>query len=160
MTVFSPLPVERPSALICYPVEFLDGYDRNINGPHVTLLYFPDVTENAMDQAEWGKTELIYALRQLNLKRRYQIANVMGVDAFGPDKNVPVLRVSTGEYIGIPDITVKVRSHLDEKGMNADRSYPINPHVTVPLETLIAPPTKVLLRPMELWWRDDEPVVI
>jgi hypothetical protein len=157
MTVVVNENVERVSALLCWPVEFLDYKERNIYQPHVTALYFPDVS-----RAEYSKDDLLSALRTSPHvpARRYELARVKSAEAFGPDKNVPVLRVTNGSYYDLDARTIKYREALDSRGIFADRTYDINPHVTVDLETLLRPPETVLLRPLELWWRNDEPVVV
>lgn len=145
----------QPRALICWPVEFLDTVVRKIHQPHVTALYFPDVVD-----VEFTKQDMLDTIRTVPQHSRYQLVNVSGAEAFGPDNNVPVLRVNSLEYFGLESHMGRFRNVLDSKGMRANRTYGFNPHVTVDLPTLIKPPTQVLLRPLELWWMDDEPVVI
>ncbi len=157
MSIVVNVEAPRPSALLAWPVEYLDNKPRNIYQPHVTALYFPDVTE-----AEYTKKDMIDALRAdlPTLLGNYELAMVLTKEAFGPDKNVPVLRVNTADPMGLSARINRIRGFLDSRGIYADRTWGINPHTTVDLETLIRPPEHVLLRPLELWWMNDEPVVV
>lgn len=143
----------RPSALIAYPVEFLDEV-KDIYQPHVTLFYFPDVTN-----AEFTKQEMVNAIAESHFKRTHHLATVFGAKAFGPDKNVPVLRVGVGQQV-LSHVYASIKTVLNRNNMFFDNTWGFDPHVTVDLETALTPPKQVLLRPLELWWMDDEPVKV
>jgi len=49
---------------------------------------------------------------------------------------------------------------LDAAGILYDKSFPFNPHCTVDLPTALNPPKKLIIRPLELWFRDDKPEVV
>lgn len=180
------------SALICYPVEWLPKSEPPGHHYHVTVLYIPNVDpwhdeETEVEFHGYSKEAILDALRtppywksytyaenpDFNL---YRVADVTGVDAFGPDQNVPVLRVGIGAYKDAHGHTsntrdevlmyshLKVSRLLQKAGIHHPREYTgeygYKPHCTVPLPMAFNPPKHVLLRPMELWYKDDEPVVL
>ena len=86
----------------------------------------------------------------------YEVAKVWGVDAFGPNLDHPVLKLDLDNWHEHRDTKIM----LNKAGISYATNWAFNPHVTVDLKTVVNPPKKVLLRPLELWWGSDEPVVV
>lgn len=160
MTITTNVPLDRPSALICWPVAFEYDLGADIYQPHCTVLFFPDVTKAS-------KSDMLDALghiAKVSYIHGYQIVEVDGGGAFGPDKNVPVLLLKRNGNLWNDTLTKAYRilnaAATGVSGAVADDTYEFNPHVTATLPLVINPPSRVILLPMELWWRNDEPVVI
>lgn len=167
----------RTSALLCWPVEIMpSSSEPGAYHHHVTALYIHDITGNFN---EWTgelsqsvpKEWLLRTLREdkdadyvnqviPRSAYRYRLMDVSGVAAFGPDENVPVLRFVPA---ALADAHLGITHRLREAGIKFDATYTdfnYKPHCTVSLPDLISPPKQVLLRPLELWYKDDEPVVV
>jgi hypothetical protein len=150
----------RESALICWPVEFLGGVESapKVSGLHCTVAYWPEV---GMTQDEMLSTITRYNAVMVRYYRQWRLANISGVDAFGELKDYPVLLVENEQ----PDTTLK---HMHETiadkfyavGHPPDNRFRYNPHISVDLRTIVKPPKQVVFRPMELWYKDEKPVIV
>ena len=156
----------RNSALVCWPVEWVDETVEPPawNNLHVTCLYIPNVLGGIDEETEVElpvipKEDILVALRDSSLlpNAGYRLVDVIRPDAFGPNEDVPVLKV------GHP-IFDKTYIHglatLQNSDIHADMTYDFSPHVSVPLPYALRPPKQVLIRPLELWYSDDAPVVL
>lgn len=145
------------SALLCWPVEWSDlkRPKPSKSNLHVTCIYMPDATGVS-------KTQLLELVTPLDLDKGYRIGKVEGVRAFGPDETYPVLKVDTGQYYerALVRTYVPIATALKKAGIEWDAWEPFNPHCTVDLKTVLNPPKRVILRPLELWYMDDAPVVV
>lgn len=157
-------PEPKHSALLCWPVEFLD---RSLHIPrlHVTAAYFPDVrTYHDFDGEPVGhisKKEFLCIRGDGDIGAgAFRVAKVTSIDAFGPDEDVPVLRVSVNDPNNLSIYHRNMVESLNENRISYSSEFEYQPHVTVPLKVLVNAPTEVLLRPLELWYCDDEPVVV
>lgn len=158
-------PAPRYDALLCWPVEFVETPYYDVPELHVTLAYFKDVrTYYDLEQEPVGiipKQDFLAAARGIG--NQYRLAEITGPDAFGPDRDIPVLKVKCANHVD--DFLLQARYQL-KNGLNSMRigmpadDFGYSPHVTVPLHLLIRPPARVLLRPLELWYMDDEPEVV
>lgn len=145
------------SALLCWPVEWSDlkKPKPNKSNLHVTCVYIPDATLVP-------KSQLLEIVTSLEFDRSYRIGKTEGVRAFGPEENYPVIKVDTHwtHSLSLVSTYVRVASALKKAGLEWDAWEPYNPHCTVDLKTLLDPPKRVILRPLELWYMDDAPVVV
>jgi hypothetical protein len=152
-----PWVIPKLSALLCWPVEWsdLNRPKPNKNNLHVSCIYMPDATTIP-------KTHLIELVKDLEFSREYRIGKIEGVDAFGPEKTYPVLRVDThwSRDLSLVSTYTKIAVALHGAGIEWDRWEPYNPHCTVDIQTILNPPKRVILRPLELWYMDDEPVLV
>lgn len=144
----------RDTALLSWPVDF-GGRKVNVEGPHVTAFYFDDLTDIK-------KEDLLICLgvffAQTRVDNIGMIAEIYGAAAFGPEENVPVLTVDLPDYFRT--LRHYLGKYLTDNGFKYDIKWDYAPHVTVDLKTAISPPSHVQLNPLELWWKQDEPVVI
>lgn len=176
------VPAPKVGALFCWPVEWVDdapdpgaGMDEH---RHVTALYLPNVTEHVDEEtgvtfSAVSKDILLDTVRSIMHKiedaRKYRLADVVGIDAFGPNLNVPVLKVAVADFtrtIGDPRLSLEhneIAKAIRNEGIPFNADYCFSnyvAHSTVPLPTLVNPPKQVLLRPLELWYMEEEPVVV
>jgi hypothetical protein len=140
----------RNTALLCWPVVW--AHKVNVEGPHVTAFYFDDLT--GID-----KDDLIDAVRDgYGVSRDTIGLKVLEAAAFGPEEDVPVLRVDLGMTLG--PAHRNLGKYLDNAGFNYDKRWEYNAHTTVDLKTALNPPAKILATGLELWWKQDEAVII
>lgn len=144
------------SALLCFPVELYGVKPDPVR--HVTLLYLPEVTATPSEiakslvheEGDWASGFLYGA-------NTFREAGVNGSDAFGVNHDIPVLtfneRYLRDNYQGAARC-------LQDAGINYSTEFDFRPHMTVPLVTALRPPAKVLLRPLELWYRGVKRYII
>src|SRR6478752_4835534 len=94
---YVPFPEPRVSALLCWPVEWIERHRilDPIPGLHCTMLYFPDVVEAGI-----SKDAILKTLRSIEDREPlgYSLTKVKWVSAFGPEKNVPVLELDLDHH--------------------------------------------------------------
>lgn len=143
----------RNTALICWPVEWIDNSRPvpKVEGLHVTCVYIPDLMGKTKD-------DIKAAIASIPNRDRlgYKVVKVNWPSAFGPDENIPVLEVDLPNWWEYR----QVAAALDEHGIAYSKDFKFSPHCTVDLKTVLNPPKKVLIRPLELWFKDNEPEVI
>lgn len=133
---------------VAYP-DMGDGY--NPKNPHVTIVVFRDINNENLG---FTKEDVINAIKATE-------HNVMlwlkpdGIEWFGPDQNVPVLRISHDYLYTYHSAIIKA---LAERGIPIDRTYPdYKPHVTITdaaaLDNVV--PNHLISGPVELWWGDE-----
>ena len=150
------LPVPRESALLCWPAKFV-GTPPNVESAHCTLAYWKSL-------GGLEKNDILFRLRDdshwINRYRQWRIVSVTGIDAYqGSQGDLPVLKVEDNlNYEAIPNIHKNVASLFTRNPFSNHWVY--SPHVTVDLKTLVNPPKKIILAPMQLWYKDDEPVLV
>lgn len=149
----------KDSAWLGWPVEWVDnkvtpsGIRPGVKNPHVTCLYFPTVEGLFKD-------DLVEILKDLTFPRRYRLAGIGNPEAFGPEKDIPVLLLKANWYSDLQQCHMRISSALRDTSFKPATNYEFNPHITVDLRTMLAPPEQVIVRPLELWWRSDEPVPV
>jgi 2'-5' RNA ligase len=133
---------------VVYPDMGEDKY--NPTAPHVTIVMFTDVRNPNLG---FTKEDVIDAIQEtmhsVMLKLR-----VEGVEWFGPDQNVPVLRVHH-DYLHVYRESIK--GALAARGIEIDETYPeYKPHVTITDEAALdgVYPRTLMTAPVELWWAD------
>lgn len=146
----------RESALLCWPAHWI-GESNPVPVAHCTLLYWPEPVD---------KETLLRVLREAPIDNDfYRLADVLGPDAFGENKDYPVLRINSNligrtwrhTLDGYYDLLSK---WCAAQSVAADDTWEFIPHVSVDIKTIIAPPKQLILGPLELWYKDDEPVVV
>lgn len=160
------VPEPRYSALFAWPVILLDTQEQ-IPNLHCTAAYIRDVrTWTNFDEPPVGfihKDEFLGVRgdREAIGAGVYRLAKVTGVDAFGSEQDVPVLRVEIEGWKNSLETYHKgLVEFFNDIRVGYASDFPYSAHVTVPLKVLVDPPKQVVLGPMELWYCDDEPVVI
>lgn len=149
----------RESALICWPVEFLSIEEDKptVTGLHCTVAYWPEVK---LTQQEMLDTIVNNNKWQIKYFRQWRIVDIKGVGAFGELNDYPVLLVNNDQYN-----TTLTEMHNRVKGAfsyanGPDRRFTYTPHISVDLKTIVNPPKQVVFRPMELWYKDEKPVIV
>lgn len=133
---------------VAYPVYMEDAY--NPKNPHVTVVIFNDINNPELG---FTKEDVIDAVREVKHDVMLYLT-VEGLDWFGPDQNVPVLRVSHDYLFEFYDEIKKV---LAKRGIPIDNTYPeYKPHITITELSALdgAYPRKLMTRPVEVWWGD------
>jgi hypothetical protein len=149
----------KDSAWLGWPVEWLDGpatntgYRPGVPNPHVTCLYFPNVVN-------LRKQTLMDILKEAQFPRRYRVVDTGDPAAFGPEKDIPVLLLKADWYTDFMSVHRKLSDVLRDSDFKYAVNFQYNPHLTVDLPTMLRPPEQILIRPLELWWRDDDPVPV
>lgn len=125
---------------VMWPVYF-----EGVPDAHVTVVIFDDINNPNIG---FTKEDVISAVEELE-HCQYLWLSVDGLEYFGPDKDVPVLRVSHS-YLHI--FREQLISILTERGIPINENYPeYKPHVTIP-EGMSEYPEKLLASPVEVWW--------
>jgi len=158
------------SACLAWPVQTLPQSEKSVRSRHVTGLYLPDVRnipkEKILDAL---RNEHGFKSGKLYGANAYRLADVLGTAAFGPNFDIPVLLVGIGKpwpNAGGQDQHLTnnwegLEYCLSRAEIPYDKTYrEYRPHVTVRLSEVLNPPKQVLLRPLELWYMDDEPVEV
>lgn len=135
------------SAGIMYPAEFSNHYAAPVELPgdlHTTVMYLGEI-----DQLNYMDYDVLEALTEVDLNM-FIWTEVIGKELFGPDQDIPVLRVDNSQLQRNFD---KVEAALSAVGIKNGSSFPdYKPHITVPIEVWNAPPKHALLMPAQLWW--------
>lgn len=118
--------------------------------PHATVIYLT----SDINQVNYTKEDVLGALRSyLNVATGiYLHTQVKGLEWFGPEKDVPVLRIDHSELQNYRQRFVEI---LNNRGIFWTENYPeYKPHVTITPEAATdgVYPSKLLLTPLELWW--------
>ena len=148
------LVVPRESALLCWPAQFV-GTPPNVKFPHCTLAYWKNLRG-------LEKNDILYRIRDshwIERLREWRIVNFTGIDVYnGSEGDLPVLKVIDPH----PSILKNAHEHMGSLFSRNPFSnhWVYSPHVTVDIKTLVKPPKQIILRPLELWYKDDEPVVV
>lgn len=136
----------KDSAVVVWPVVYPAGY-LPPKEPHVTILYLPDVTSVSK--------ELVLEAIKATGHEVYLVARAEGIEMFGPDKDIPVVRVQHNYF---EDYYRQLREEFDKRGIEYSTLYDYSPHVTMSeeagRENLY--PQKFNLLPVQLWWRNEK----
>lgn len=178
-TVVREFEVKPPStsALISLPAVYVNS--RRWGGLHCTMAYIRDVNGPFFEDTgteEISKESILNALRTEHLNGKmwghdfYRLVNVYSVDVF--DGEVPVLKIGMEREpvqrrhiicSQLDTLHDGVTGMLKRAGIRYETDYAgenYSPHVSVDLRTALRPPKQLLLTPMELWYKNDEPVVV
>lgn len=137
------------TAIIAYPVLWPSGHrDPQIPDVHSTVVFLGDVSNS-----EFTKEDVLDAMREFDVNV-YRWVDVDGLDWFGPNHDVPVLRIS---HSGLQGFYERLTEKLAIKGIFSASEFPYSPHVTIDMETAtIGWPNHLMLGPVELWWREEK----
>lgn len=115
--------------------------------PHVTIIFLGEI-----DTFEgFTKQDVIDVIKTVP-HDFFLWADVDGLDWFGPEQNIPVLRVRH-DYLSV--VHQSLKASLDARGIPYDTRFPeYKPHVSITDEAALSGvwPDKILLTPVELWW--------
>lgn len=119
--------------------------------PHITVVVFNDINNPDLGYTREDVMGAVY-------KTRYDVflwTKVDGLEWFGQDKDIPVLRVSHDYLEAYRNALI---SELDSRGIPVDMTFPeYKPHVTITDEAALdgAWPDKLLAGPVEVWWGNE-----
>lgn len=149
----------KGTALLTWPVVF-DGRDSPVKDAHVTAFWWP--------YARFDQDSLLKVIREspfYNDLKVHRVETVKGIEALGPEKQYPVLTLETpaGHNWMNKPCAYTLREGLASL-MNQfypDNTFPnYTPHVTVDVDTLVRPPSRVILKPLELWVDGEHKYVV
>lgn len=124
---------------VVYPTDMQPPEDA-----HVTVIYFPTIDDI-------DKNDVLDAIRD-SMWDVFLWLTVTGLDWFGPEKNIPVLRVKH-DYLEV--FWNAVKDSLRKRDIPFSETYPVYmPHVTITEQAAADKvwPTTLLATPVELWW--------
>lgn len=137
------------TAAIVMPALWPSGFVRpNVPDLHMTYYFFPDVTD-----VSYTKDDVIEAIKE-GFYNVYVMADVFEFDLFGPESDVPVLRVRNEL---LQENYKLIGEALRKRGIdNYSKYYGFKPHVTIDEDYSLEGgfPPHIWLKPVELWWRD------
>ena len=119
--------------------------------PHITVVIFKDINNEDLG---YTREDVMEAVRN-TVHDVMLFVNVDGLDWFGANQDVPVLRVS---HMYLDSYRVALIKELDKRGIPIVMTFPeYKPHVTI---TDIAAlnglyPNKLLTGPVEVWWAEE-----
>lgn len=138
-------PVSYPN-----PEEQVGGTAYIPKDPHITVVVFKDINNPDLG---YTREDVIEAVRE-SVWNVYLWCKVEGIEWFGSEQDVPVLRV---HHDYLPVFYKSLTGILDARGIAYDKTFPdYKPHVTIPdlaaLDKVY--PDKLLAGPVEVWWGD------
>lgn len=119
--------------------------------PHITVVVFKDINNPELG---YTRDDVIDAVKH-TLYNNYLWIDVEGVEWFGENKDIPVLRVNH-DYLYV--YRNKIIEELSARGIPIDMTFPeYKPHVTMSDEAALegVRPRKMLAGPVEVWWGDE-----
>ena len=132
---------------VMWPVAYPDDMNPPEN-PHITVVIFTDINNEDLG---YTREDVMDAVRN-TVHDNFLFVNVDGVEWFGAEQNVPVLRVSH-DYL--EKYREAIMAELEKRGIPVDMTFPeYKPHVSITdvaaLEGVF--PNKLLAGPVEVWW--------
>lgn len=139
----------KNTAVIVLPVKWPSTHPApDVKDLHVTLAFLGDIDEN-----ELVKDDVVDAIMSLDYNV-FVMADVIGFDLFGPEQDIPVLRV---EHEVFQKTYNQLTDALRERDIPWSQNYAFQPHVTIDHETSINGwPSQLWTTPVELWWRREK----
>jgi hypothetical protein len=138
---------------VMWPVVYPNmGEGNNPRDPHITVVIFTDISNPELG---FTKEDVIDAVRTLTWDV-YLWTRVTGLEWFGENQDVPVLRVEHDYLLPFHDAIVK---ELSARGIPVDNTFPdYKPHVTIPDTAALDGiyPKKLLAGPVQVWWGDEK----
>lgn len=128
---------------VVYPSDMMPP-----DNPHITVVIFSDINNPDLG---YTREDVIDAVRSTYWNAMLW-TQVDGLEWFGADQNVPVLRVSHNYLEAFRNSLMKV---LAARGIPVDMTFPeYKPHVTITDEAALSGiwPDKLLTLPVEVWW--------
>jgi hypothetical protein len=117
----------------------------------VTVVIFENINDPELGFTKEDVIEVVKTFPEAMLRLR-----VTGLEWFGVDQSVPVLRVEHDYLEVFHDALVKA---LAAKGIPVDTTFPeYKPHVTIPDEAALDRvwPTALMTGTPEVWWADEK----
>lgn len=135
-------------AAVVYPAEFSSHYalEHGIPDLHTTIFNLGKVAE-----LDYIKEDVVEALTEVDFNMFIWV-DIIATERFGPDKDIPVLRVRHDMLQTKFDEVnaVLLGAGIPNGSIFAHEEY--KPHITVNEEVFASPPKNALLSPAELWW--------
>ena len=119
--------------------------------PHITVVIFTDINNPNLG---FTREDVMDAVRN-TMYDAFLWVKVDGLEWFGEDQNIPVLRVSH-DFLNAYRNSLLVE--LEARGIQIDMTFPdYKPHVSIPDEAAldgVYPTGHMLAGPVEVWWGD------
>lgn len=131
---------------VAYPDDMLPPKD-----PHITVVVFKDINNPDLG---FTREDVMDAVRQ-TMYDLYLWVTVDGVEWFGAERDIPVLRVSHDNLYAYRE---SIMEELAARGIPVDMTFPeYKPHVSITDEAALdgVYPDKLLAGPVEVWWGDE-----
>jgi 2'-5' RNA ligase len=143
----------KNTACIVYPVEYPDDcVEPNLDDLHSTIIFLGDVDEDL------GGRDIDYLLHHLSYidNNYYQYVNTLDWALYGPDKNIPVVKLELSDTM--EQIHHQIEVTLASVGIVSPSEFDYSPHVTVTTHAYENKqfPDWVLLKPAELWYQGEK----
>lgn len=119
--------------------------------PHVTVVIFTDINNPNLG---YTREDVMDAVQQ-TMYDVYLWLTVEGVEWFGEDQNIPVLRV---EHDYLHAFRKGLLVELEARGIPVDMKFPeYKPHVTIPDAAALdgVYPLHLFAGPVEVWWGNE-----
>lgn len=119
--------------------------------PHITVVVFNDINNPDLG---YTREDVMDAVAN-TLHDLFLWVNVDGLEWFGQDADIPVLRVSH-DYLHA--YRQSILTELEARGIPVDMTFPdYKPHVTIRDEAALdgVYPEKLLAAPVEVWWGNE-----
>lgn len=138
---------------VMWPVQYPDMGDPKYqpSDAHITVCIFENINEPDLG---YTLQDVIDAVKQTGWDVIVR-AKVLGLEWFGPDQNIPVLRVQN-DYIDF--YHEAITNELAERGIPISMKFPeYKPHVTITDEAALDGiwPEYVFAGPVEVWWGNE-----
>lgn len=138
---------------VMWPVQYPDMGDPKYTpkDPHITICIINDINNPDLG---FGVEDVLDSVRQTGWDVVMR-CKVTGLEWFGPEQNVPVLRVQN-DYLDFYHESIV--NELAERGIPIDTRFPeYKPHVTITNEAALDGvwPEYVFAGPVEVWWGNE-----
>lgn len=131
---------------VVYPSDMMPPKD-----PHITIVVFKDINNPDLG---YTREDVMDAVA----KTMYDVfiwVKAEGIEWFGEDQNIPVLRVSHSFLNAYRESLIV---ELEARGIQIDMTFPeYKPHVTLSDEAALEGvyPDRLLAGPVEVWWAEE-----
>lgn len=137
---------------IMWPVMYPDlGPEYVPDEPHITVAVFRGIHDPDLG---FTKEDVVEAVSRTP-GDTYLPVSITGLEWFGLNQDVPVLRVEHPYLYEYRNIAVDL---LAKRGIEVDNTYPeYKPHISITDEAALEEvwPNKVFAAPVEVWWGHD-----
>lgn len=135
---------------IMWPVVYPSDMDPP-KDPHITVIVFMDINNPELG---FTKEDVISAVSE-TVWDVFLWTKVEGIEWFGLEKNIPVLRV---HHDFLPVFHKSIKGILESKGIPIDDRFPdYKPHVSITDSAALDGnyPDKLVAGPVEVWWGNE-----
>lgn len=119
--------------------------------PHITVVMFKDINNPDLG---FTKEDVIAAVQAVPWEV-FLWTRVTGLEWFGAEQNIPVLRV---HHDYLPVFHQMIKTELAKRGIPVDETFPdYKPHVSITDEAALNGiyPKMLLAGPVEVWWGNE-----